>query len=41
MFAKLTKVKFLQEVTTQSDSHEHNYYSIHCTIFAAIALKHN
>ena len=40
MFAKLTKVKFLQEVTTQSDSHEH-YYSIHCTIFAAIALKHN
>ena len=25
LYFKLTKVKFLQEVITQSDSHEHDY----------------
>ena len=35
---KLIQDKFLQEVMTQSNSHEHDY-SIHCTIFAACCLK--
>ena len=36
---KLTQVIFLQEVITQSNSHEHDY-SIHCAIFLQpVALR--
>ena len=37
----LAQVKFLQEVITQSNSHEYDY-SIYCTIFLpTVALKEN